>query len=281
MNSSSCFLQSISVPDTTDNAVSSLILRDQEEGWRTQFVVDTLQPSTNYTFYSVSTSQGVQTLSQPAYFATKSSGFACQLVHSLPFCPRVAYSAPFPPIEEGSYDASNFPSILQETLLNSLGNFTTSLKTFACGRDLYSIVQSCASCERAYRDWLCSILIPRCGESDPLLKPSAALVERSFSSPNTSAQASRLDQAVFSTDGAPTTYTELLPCLETCHAVDRACPPLLRWTCPRKGINAERSYGVGFIDMEGEDSSGGGVQGKGITGISHDSFGNVWCNSPV
>ena len=87
---------------------------------------------------------------------------------------------------------------------------------------------------------------------------------------------------MFSSGAAPVTdYSELLPCLETCHAVDRACPPNMQWTCPRAGLGAERSYGVGFIDREGDDVSGGGVEGGGTTGMSQDFNGNVWCNGIV
>src|SRR5262249_7364185 len=137
----------------------------------------------------------------------------------------------------------------------------------ACGREVYSIIQTCASCERAYRSWLCSVLIPRCGEIDasqasaPLVPPPA-LVSRSTAATNTSNASARLDQAVFSGGMAPVTdYVELLPCLETCNAVDRACPPNMQWTCPRKGLGAERSYGVGFVDREANDVSGGGAEG--------------------
>ncbi|KAG8817124.1 stretch-activated cation channel mid1 [Serendipita sp. 400] len=299
LTSSTCFLESLAVNINNQPVVtnSSLALVDQEEGWRTQYLVSGLQPQTNYTFYTISTVLGesnIITLSQPAYFKTKTSGFGCTLVHSLPFCPKVAYSAPLPPLTGAAastgYDATNFPLGLQQQLVTSLGNFTASLKTFPCGRDLYSIVQSCASCERAYRDWLCSVLIPRCGESDPSpdpnigpINPPAALVLRVTDSGNTTDSSPRLDQTVFTSPSSSSNtvqqYNEVLPCLETCHAVDRACPPMLKWTCPRKGFGAERSYGVGFIDKEGDDVSGGGFEWAGKTGRSQDSFGNVWCNA--
>lgn len=282
---SSCYLASLSIvsnaagtpttpgaPGTTATATvsTSLALRDQSRGWRTQFLVEGLTPSTEYTMYTVATSSqgGVPILSQPASFKTKSASFACTLVHSLPFCPSVSWAAPFPPLDGGggnaatTYTADNFPAPLLETFINSLSNFSASLLTFPCGRDLYSVVQNCSSCERAYRQWLCSVLIPRCGESgsnpgenDPKIPPPA-LVDRSIGSANITANSPRIDQAAFSTNGngnGVTNYQELLPCLETCHAVDRSCPPSLQWVCPRQGINAERSYGVGYIDQQGEE----------------------------
>jgi calcium channel MID1 len=283
---SGCFLQALSSSQLAGVTITpSLVLRNQTEGWRTQFLVEGLQPSTNYTSYTITTTQGGGlVLSQPASFKTKSAAFPCTLVHSLPFCPGVAWAAPFPPLAGNptTYDSTNFPPVIQETLNQSLGNFTTSLKTFPCGREIYSIIQSCASCERAYRNWLCSVLIPRCGEIDTALVPPAALVPRSIAAPNTTSTSARLGQTVFSNGATPVTdYVELLPCLETCHAVDRACPPNIQWTCPREGLGAERSYGVGFVDREGDDVSGGGVQGGGRTGTSQDGNGNVWCNGVV
>ncbi|KAG8814126.1 stretch-activated cation channel mid1 [Serendipita sp. 399] len=296
LTSSTCFLESLAVNALNQPVVtnSSLVLVDQEEGWRTRYVVSGLQPQTNYTVYTISTTLGqsnVVTLSQPAYFKTKTSGFGCTLVHSLPFCPKVAYAAPFPPLTGAAastgYDSTNFPPGLQQQFVSSLGNFTASMKTFRCGQDLYSITQSCASCERAYRDWLCSVLIPRCGEVDPSpdpnvgpIDPPAALVARVMSSTNTTDSSPRVDQTVFGGGGAAVEqYNELLPCLETCHAVDRACPPVVQWRCPRKQFGAERSYAVGYVDNPGDDFSGGGVEGGGTTGRSQDEFGNVWCNA--
>lgn len=287
LTSSGCFLQTLAslvAPGGANPTVtSSLVLRNQAEGWRTQFLVNGLQPSTNYTIYTLTAKGSGASLSAPAYFKTKGTAFSCSLVHSLPFCPGVAWTAPFPPLEAGAtaYDASNFPTMIQQMLTQSLGNFTASLRTFPCGREIYSIIQSCASCERAYRNWLCSVLIPRCGEVDPSLEPPAALVARSVGSENTTSTFARLDQTVFSTGDAVTDYMELLPCLETCHGVDRACPPNIGWTCPRKGLNAEKSYGVGFVDQPGDDISGGGREGGGIPGMTQDVYGNVWCNGIV
>ena len=285
--SSSCFLQALGSGDANPTVTSSLVLRNQEEGWRTQFLVDGLAPSTNYTFYTLTARGSGTVLSNPAYFKTKTTDFACTLVHSLPFCPTVAWTAPFPPLTgtPTTYDSTNFPQTIQQTLTQSLGNFTASLKTFPCGREIYSILQSCASCERAYRNWLCSILIPRCGEIDQSrslpLDPAPALVARTLGSENTTSTFARLDQTAFSTGTAVTNYQELLPCLETCHTVDRACPPNMQWTCPRRGLNAEKSYGVGFVDRPGDDISGGGVEGGGSPGFTQDSYGNVWCNGIV
>ena len=67
-------------------------------------------------------------------------------------------------------------------------------------------------------------------------------------------------------------YTLLLPCIETCTAVDRACPPFLEFQCPTRKFNAAASYGVGYVD--GAD----GDEGEGVAGAAQDRWGNVWCH---
>lgn len=150
-----------------------------------------------------------------------------------------------------------------------MSNFTSSLSTFACGRDLYSVVQSCADCERAYRTWLCEMLLPRCGEPPvaslnltALNLPAPALLPRT-TNPFQS----------FGVNGGPAAWTELPPCLEVCQTVDRACPPMLQWTCPTANVNANRTYGVGLVD------AWDGKQEKGFPGYPQDDkIGVAFCN---
>lgn len=163
------------------------------------------------------------------------------------------------------------------------------LTTFPCGRDWYSPLVGCDDCQRAYRKWLCTVTFVRCGE------PSAGNPDSvSAAPPNPSATGL---SALSPTDGSPqkifsaiipqsssspsrnpnlqTTnpYSILLPCLETCTAVDRACPNFLGFRCPTMQFNAAASYGVGYID--GADGS----QGEGVTQTAQDRWGNVWCNA--
>jgi calcium channel MID1 len=88
-------------------------------------------------------------------------------VHSLPYCPAVAYSVPLPPPQSPStsYISTNLPSNISDPLIAYIGNFTASLLTFACGRDIYSPVQSCYDCQAAYREWACAVSFPRCAEA--------------------------------------------------------------------------------------------------------------------
>ncbi|KAJ7454728.1 stretch-activated cation channel Mid1 [Mycena latifolia] len=240
-------------------ANQSLWLRDPS-GWRTEYLLTGLTAKTNYTAYVIASSHKV---SGPIYFTTKSSTFSCPLVSRLPYCPSISYAVPLPapPSSQAMYDNTNLPDSIVTPLLSSLTNFTTTLTTLACGRDFYSPLVSCADCQRAYRTWLCTISFPRCADADTA--PSAAALLQS--------QAPNARNAAFPSGNS---YTQLLPCLETCTATDRACPNFLGFRCPLPRFNAAQSYGVGYIDS-GDD----GVQGRGSTGRWADDFGNVWCNS--
>lgn len=226
------------------------------------------------------------------------ASFACPLVYGLPYCPGVAYPVPLPQLPETSesrvYTASNIPEEITTPLLSYLTNFTITLSTFACGRDKYSPIVTCAECQRAYRKWLCSITFTRCGEPSPENPASFTSTTPDTSATGLSALQPKdpnnpsVPQKVFSALLAQSTdiskarsrtlpamgrsYSMLLPCLETCNAVDRACPPFLGFTCPTSQFNAAASYGVGYID------GANGDQGQGATGGSQDRWGNIWCN---
>ncbi|KAF5378079.1 hypothetical protein D9615_007626 [Tricholomella constricta] len=267
-------------------------LRDTK-GWRNQWLIEALTPATNYTAYVV---QDRTKVSGPIHFVTKSASFACPLVFNLPYCPNVAYTVPLPqpPTTAGSnaYTALNLPDEITKPLLAYLTNFTTTLTTFACGRDWYSPIVGCDDCQREYRKWLCTITFTRCGEPSPANPRSftsspappdatglSALHPKDPSAPPQRVFSALLPQ---STDIAKarsrtlpamgSAYAMLLPCLEVCTAVDRACPSLVGFTCPTVQFNAAASYGVGYSD------SAEGEQGEGATGAAQDRWGNIWCN---
>ncbi|KAG9312627.1 stretch-activated cation channel Mid1 [Chiua virens] len=263
----------------TSTSTGSIVSTDtwlrNSEGWRSQWLVADLELSTNYTAYVIQDSFKV---SGPIYFTTKSDNFPCPLVHSLPYCPSTAYAVALPPLPAPTfgYDASSLPTTISSSLLQYMTNFTTMLSTFACGRDLYSPLQTCADCQSQYRTWLCSISFPRCSEPGPNNSSgtppsldSTAQVPISALQPQPSGSPSR--NPFF--PNASYDYMTLLPCLETCNAVDRACPYFLGIKCPTVKFNAAASYGVGFVD-----SGADGEVGNGTTGAAQDRWGNVWCN---
>lgn len=210
-------------------------------------------------------------------------------MHSLPYCPLTSYSMPLPPPPgaASSYDASSFPDTVSTPLLSYLTNFTTSLLTFACGRDLYSPLVTCADCQAAYRAWLCAVLLPRCGEESQnstqtqtsrsgkrAESSQVPLIAPALSPQNSSTQSRNPNLPAFPGGN----WTALLPCLETCNAVDRACPNFLGFTCPLPRFNAASSYGVGYVDGDAQNHGGDWEQDKGITGAAQSRWGEVWCN---
>jgi calcium channel MID1 len=219
------------------------------------------------------------------------ASFACSLVYSLPYCPTVSYAVPLPPPPSPftAYDSTLLPSTLTTPLLQYMTNFTTTLLSFACGRDLYSPLVTCADCQNAYRTWLCTISFTRCSEPSPGSPISSSIPAASATGLSASVQPGNAGQQIpisalvpQPTSAVPrnsnlpnmtTSYLSLLPCLEVCRAVDRACPSFLGFKCPKLRFNAAASYGVGYVD-EGRD----GIQGNGLTGVTQDQWGNVWCN---
>lgn len=282
-----------------------LWLRDAE-GWRSEWLLGGLTPGTNYTAYTIeddtkvsgpiylSTKSGMLCISSSAFLFRLSSilfessaTFPCPLVHSLPYCPSVSYAVPipFPSFPAQVHDSTTLPSSLTDPLLGYLNNFTSSLLTFACGRDIYSPIQSCAGCQVAYRKWLCMISFPRCGEFSSSSSTTTTSIITSTSSSSGSATSSTIPTPALVAQTAgisarnenlppfKSNYTALLPCLEVCTATDRACPNILGFKCPSTSFNANSSYGVGYID-----SGKVGEEGGGSTGVAQDRWGNVYCN---
>ncbi|CAE6509966.1 unnamed protein product [Rhizoctonia solani] len=287
LTNSACALTS-KLGGVLTNTVTRSVYRDSN-GWRRQWFVEGLSASTNYTAYVVEDEARV---SGPSYLRTKSDSFPCPLVHSLPYCPEVSYPVPLaaPPGSATSYTNENIPQGIQDVIVSSLTNFTKSLRTFPCGRDWYSRLQTCSGCQTAYRKWACSVVFPRCGEPIPeesLRSSPGTLVSQLATNQgnnSTNADLNSLPQAALAErkNGVPRSsflpnftvaYNELLPCMETCFVVDRSCPPLLQWKCPSVLVNANASYGLGFID-----SWDGTIEGGGNPGVAQDEFGRIWCN---
>ena len=204
----------------------------------------------------------------------------------------MAYSVPLPapPAGDIAYDDTNLPTNLTTTLIAYMANFTTTLTTFACGRDWYSPIVGCDDCQREFRKWLCNVSFNRCSEPSPENPNGFTATPAEFSATGLSAtkqtDAAGAQQVLSALQPQETSgtlrnsflplpespYKMLLPCLEQCNQVDRACPPFLGFKCPTKNFNAAASYGVGYID------SADGHQNGGLTGVAQDRWGNVWCN---
>lgn len=291
------------------NASQGNIVRSAQTGWQTEFFVPAgLTPQTNYTVW---VTQGPK-ISGPIYMLTKSAAFAetCTFVHALPYCPLVSYPIPLPPPSAATtttasqaasatpsllYDNTNLPPAIASNITGTLGNFSFLLNTFPCGRDVYSPLHSCSDCMNAYRTWACYVSLPRCTEPNPY----APSTNNSSSNSNSRSDSTPPPQAPFALLAIPAAspsrglgfpnatspYTELLPCIETCNAVHRNCPPFLQWQCPTPEVNANESYALGVFDSTEGSGQGQGVLGWDVAlGAGDDQmgvvdrWGNAWCN---
>lgn len=129
-------------------------------------------------------------------------------------------------------------------------NFNKSLAQIPCeapSHQRYSLASNCTDCAAAYKDWLCSVTIPRCEDFDnpaPYLQPRAigqpfpdgswlnATTLRGFRN-TTSFNSSRnplIDQVI-----RPGPYKELLPCEDVCYKLVQTCPAAMGFGCPEPG----------------------------------------------
>lgn len=213
------------------------------------------------------------------------ASFNCPLAHSLPYCPRVAHTIPLSPPPNSAagfiYDSTTIPQSVSSPLLSSLGNFSKTLTIHPCGRaeSDFSPLKGCDDCWDAYRNWVCAVGFPRC--SDPSPPPPSTTIKDSKPPPTPAFLVqSTTNQRSPVLPPLTQPQTIILPCHELCTATVRACPPLLQFACPLVEVNANMSYGVGFIDrvrgnkVSAGDGSVGGLE-EGSGGV--DRWGGVWC----
>lgn len=256
-----------------------------------QILLSNLTPSTNYTVY-------LSLLNPPLFFITQPATSPCRLIpfNSIPLCPSLSYSIPSPP-ELSTPDLISF----YNTIVNqSHTAFNRTLSTFPCGEEsrkfgmgLFSQISTCDDCWDAYRDWSCSVSIPRCSTSSPTntsfpILPSSYKTILPRSNPNISRTpllSQNNLQTTFSVPDltSPFPYNEVPPCLSLCQLVQARCPPFLSWTCPVDGGTGTAGYGVNqFLkisermggDQDGLDSE----QNQKVVGMGEragDRFGNV------
>lgn len=135
-------------------------------------------------------------------------------------------------------------------------NFVYSLQQVQCDappESRYSLAVNCTACERAYKQWLCAVTIPRCEDfsnNAPFLQvrnaaqkflngssiPSDSPLRKLPASNNS--RNPRID-----TEIQPGPYKEVLTCQDVCHTLVKSCPASLEFSCPR-GRQLDWSYGV-------------------------------------
>lgn len=205
-------------------------------------------------------------------------------------CPNLGYSAPLDANSTAVTSPSGvtisstapiqtLPDELLEPIIQNLEAFSTSLLSNACGRDLFSHVSSCLDCYFAYRDWLCRVVVPQCGTAANS-SASATAIEAATST-STSSGTFPTPSTILRMPSSPRnpslpipsySYYELLPCMSTCNRADRSCPVSMGIRCPKRKVNAAKSYA--FVGNDHSYGDGSAEQGV----AAQDRWGNRWCN---
>ncbi|KAI1410936.1 stretch-activated Ca2+-permeable channel component-domain-containing protein [Hypoxylon sp. FL1857] len=238
---------------------------------RQEFYVTGLNASSNYTGFLARppaksiqqrqnnpSSVGGGVVFQPTTFQTKPNG-ACTFIFNMTFCDEAQYAVPgnlqkFP---NGTALAAFYDNYTR----TMWDNFDKVLQQVPCETSSiaqYSLAKNCNDCKTAYKNWLCSVAIPRC--EDFSTPDREYLQMRNIGAPfpnGTTVDKSILDKfgqmKAFNSSRNPIIdeviqpgpYKELLPCEGLCYELVRSCPASMEFSCPRPssefGFNT--SYG--------------------------------------
>lgn len=194
-----------------------------------QFTVSGLNASTRYLAYLLSNFKGKDfggAVYQPFEFETMSND-ACRLIYDLEFCTQVAYSVP-----NNGGDRFALRDLYDDHALQLYTNFSYAMQQIACNTSdeaRFSPVVNCADCEKAYRDWLCSVTIPRCSTRQ---LPFYVFRDRGDS------RSDFINDVI----KPKKPYYEILPCIDNCNNLARTCPAPLEFSCPVRNDLIAKSY---------------------------------------
>lgn len=154
----------------------------------------------------------------------------------------MAYAVPSNP----GWNATGLANFYDTQAQDYYANFTKSLAQIACnttGTAQYSLAKNCTDCANDYKNWLCSVLIPRCEDysSTALFLQPRNIAANFTNGTTTEAQANFTSRSAFNqsrnplidTVIKPGPYKEVLPCDDLCYAIVRSCPAKLGFSCPQ------------------------------------------------
>ncbi|KAJ6171669.1 hypothetical protein N7470_000736 [Penicillium chermesinum] len=134
-------------------------------------------------------------------------------------------------------------------------NFNYSLQQIQCHADpesMFSLSVDCDKCAQAYKQWLCSVSIPRCADfssndSYKHVRNAAQAFINGSHLPEDSpyrqeAKSNYSRNAIIDTLIKPGPYREILPCTDICYTMVKDCPAALQFGCPT-GALLNASYG--------------------------------------
>lgn len=201
-----------------------------------QFYIEGLNASTRYVAYMTATYNKAtiqdvygRYVFAPLYFTTQPD-LACQILYNLEFCTNVAYAVPSSRGLTRTELAAKYDN--QAKLV--YGNFSKALQQISCDVNqeaIFSPVRTCNDCAISYKNWLCSVIIPRCSSirQDEYRKRHLNELRSDF----------------INTEIQPwLPYYEVLPCIENCERLVRDCPAKFGFKCPRHGNLNQESYAI-------------------------------------
>jgi len=221
-----------------NNAVFSTTTRGNTNGtqketiYKGQFLFSGLNLSSDYTMQlGIAPPDGyVGGFMLPTVaFHTKKS-MSCQLIYNMTMCPSTAFSVPG---NASAFSADELTELYDEYVARYYNNFTQALAQVNCHsskENAFSVFSTCKDCEDAYRDWLCTVAVPRCQDwssNASYLMPR----ERGQSRNNMIESIIRPDH-----------YKEVLPCYWLCNNLVKNCPVSMGFMCP-SGKFLNLSYG--------------------------------------
>lgn len=195
-----------------------------------QFFVQGLNASTKYIAYLISDFKGNTyggAVYQPFEFETMDDD-ACQLIYDLDFCNKVSYSVP----AASNVSKENLKFLYDQQAQEHYANFLKALSQIACDTTddaAFSPMKSCDDCASTYKEWLCSVTIPRCSTRNQTgyifrdVDQSRSDFINKVIRPNLS-------------------YYEILPCIGACYSMVRDCPADFGFGCPTTNHTISQSY---------------------------------------
>lgn len=152
---------------------------------------------------------------------TTKPGDTCTNIFNLNLCSGVAYSVPTP--RDFTTNRTAIALEYDYLVASIFLNFSAALQVIPCDISMdssYSPLRSCDDCTNSYVNWLCSVMIPRCSESENV----GSIFRRKNANRN-----SLLDTKISPIDN----YYELLPCIDSCHQLVKDCPADFGFSCPQ------------------------------------------------
>lgn len=175
----------------------------------------------------------------------------CAVLFNLTFCSEVAYAVPSNP----DLDVTQLRDIYDNHAANYYTNFNYSLQQIQCNaapESMFSLTVGCDDCARAYKQWLCSVSIPRCADfsnnASYLMVRNAGQnfingTSLPAGSPYLESRVTNVSRnALIDTQIKPGPYKEILPCADICYNLVKDCPTALGFGCPT-GSWLNASYG--------------------------------------